>query len=171
MPAPEQLALTPPTQEHEGTAETKPKIAGFRTAQGSVYRYDHEGKTTRFKSATGKQQERQDLTVFSPLSIEEEQDYLSAYRHDTLLADKDSKVYVVERQPDDSALIVRDVSQVKNPDSLYLAIVKNGHIVKNNKASLQPAVGYNVFDTRHFVEGGVEKTERHLGNKVTEIVY
>ncbi|MGH7157240.1 MAG: hypothetical protein ACREGG_03985 [Candidatus Saccharimonadales bacterium] len=159
----------PSAQEYEHSEEIERKVAGFRTAKGSIYTYGPEGKTTRFKTAAGEQQERQDITVFSPLTIEEEQDYLLAYRSED--RDGKTKVYVVERQPDDSARIVRDVTEVKDPDRVYLTIVKDGQIVKNNKAFLQPVVGYSVFDTRHFQENGQPMTERHLGNKVTEIIY
>ncbi|HVA10750.1 MAG TPA: hypothetical protein VNG32_01110 [Candidatus Dormibacteraeota bacterium] len=157
--SPEEVALS---------GETPGQPVAFKTAQGSVYKYDDEGKTTRFKTATGEQKERQDITVFVPLTLEEEQDYLEAYQGDFVST---QKIYVVERQPDDSARIVRDIGQVTNPDEIYLAITEDGQIVKNNKASVAPVVGANVFDTRQFRQDGQTFTERHLGNKVAEIAY
>lgn len=171
MSSVEQLAPPLPSQVSEDIAEIQPRIAGFKTAQGSVYEYDQEGKTSRFKTVAGEQHERQDITVFSPLTLEEEQDYLLAYRSDNSDRDTKVKVYVVERQPDDTAKIVRDVAEVQDPNNIYLAIVKNGQIIKNNRAVLQPTVGYNVFDTRQFQKNGQTMTERHLGNKVTEMIY
>jgi len=163
----EALPTTP--TETSDTPESKPRVTAFKTAKGSVYQYDSEGKTTRFKATTGEQHERQDLTVFAELSPEEEQAHLLALHLEG--SHSPSKVYVVERQPDDSALTVKDRSQVKFPDQLYLAIVRDGKIVSNTPASLIPHEGANVFDTRHFEGEGKAMTERHLGNKVTEISY
>jgi hypothetical protein len=162
--------LPPPVLPEESalSGEALKRPVAFRTAQGSVYRYDDEGKTTRYKTASGEKKERQDITVFVPLTLEEEQDYLEAY-NPALQGKK--KVYVLERQPDDSAKIVRDVAQVTNPESVYLGIVENGQIVKTNHASLEPIVGSSVFDTKQFKQAGQTFTERHLGNKVTEIAY
>lgn len=159
--------VTHPTPLVETDVEAEPRISAFKTAKGSVYTYDSEGKTTRFKTATGEQQERQDLTVFVDLTSEEERQFL-----DAIHTEGDStKVYVVERQPDDSALIVRDISQVKDPARLYLTVVIGGQIVNNRPVSITPREGADVFDTRHFEENGQMMTERHLGNKVVEISY
>jgi hypothetical protein len=169
MSAPEALAPPPSPYEVEATEEIYPKPRGFRTAQGSAYTYDSDGKTTRFKTATGEQHDRQDITVFSPLSLEDEQDYLLAYRSEN--PDRQEKVYVVERQSDGTPKIIRDVREVTLPSNLYLTITRGNQIIKFNGASLEPTVGANVFDTRHYEENGRTMTERHLGNKVTEIIY
>lgn len=169
MASPEAITAPPITHDEEDTLEVPRGPVAFRTAQGSVYSYDNEGKTSRFKSATGEQHERQDVTVFSPLSPEDEQDYLLAIH--TRGHDGNTKAYVVERQPDNSGKVILDVAQVSNPDSLYLAILNNGKIVKTNKASLEPTVGTSVYDSRHYQQDGVTMSERHLGNKVTELIY
>lgn len=163
--------LTPPPHdlETDDTSEALWRAIAFTTDHGSVYAYDEDGKTTRFKTATGEQHVRQDVTVFVDLDIEGEQDFLDAYRMKNLA--HPTKVYILERLEDDSAVKVRDVDQVKDPGNLYLSIVQDGQIVKNVKASLDPFVGANVFDTRHYQEDGKWMTERHLGNKVTEIKY
>jgi len=148
------------------TYEPVRQPVGFKTAQGSVYSYDGEGKTSRFKTAIGEQLEHQDITVFTPLTLEQEQDYLAATQLDGL-----SEVEVVERQPDDTGKVIDDLSEVQFPDRLYLTIVQNGKIVQNVPATLQPEVGANVFDMRHFEEDSKTMSERHLGNKVTEILY
>lgn len=145
-----------------------PPVKSFKTAKGSIYSYDSEGKTSRYKTATSEQHERQDLTVFVNLSLDEEQDYLQAYRGAEELK---AKVYVVERQADDSPKILRDISQVVNPDRVYLAIVKNITITQLKKASTRPVKGWNSFDTRQYMQDGQTFTERHLGNKVVEVEY
>ena len=153
------------------TQETpKRQVKSFRTTKGSVYTYDQEGKTTRFKTATDKQHQRQDITVFVELKPDEEQRFLEAYHHPSK-SSKDEKVYVVEKQPDNTPRIIRDIQKVNNPDNIYLGIVKGGKLIGANKASLTPVIGYIVFDTRHYQENGKWFTERHLGNRVADIQY
>lgn len=166
----EQLKEAPPTADGAETF-TYPQqtIDSFETAKGSIYDYNEGGQTTRYKTATGEKMATQDLTVFAPLSLQQEQDLLVAYR--TKNPTQETKVYVVERQPDDTATIVRSVDQVRNPGMLYLAISRDGKIAENVPATLFPKVGFNVFDTRHFKQDGTWMTERHLGNKVTKINY
>ena len=163
------MARTKQFKEWFGDWENPP-TKSFKTGQGSIYTYDTEGKTTRFKTATGEKHERQDITVFVNLSLDEEQDYLNAYRGEGDPNQK-AKVYVVERQEDDSPKILRDVSQVSNPDRVYLAIVKDNKMTQLKKASLRPVKGWNSFDTRQFKKDGETNTERHLGNKVVDIEY
>ncbi|MGC1176879.1 MAG: hypothetical protein WA843_02315, partial [Candidatus Saccharimonadales bacterium] len=122
-----------------------------------------------FKTATGEQMESQDITVFANPTFEQEQDILTAYR--TKNPVRKTKVYVVERQPDDSSKIIRKASEVQRPEGLYLAIFRDGVMAENMPASLFPQVGANVFDTRHYQQDGTWMTERHLGNKVTKINY
>jgi hypothetical protein len=164
---PQTLSQPEPMTNH---AEAQPRrIKSFRTAKGSVYTYDEDGKTTRFKTATGEQNTKQDITVFADLTPEEEQEFLHAYRH-VNPEDRDSKVYVLERQPDNTPKILRDISEVKDPDRIYLGIIKNGVITTAKEASLQPFLGANVFDTRQYKDArGQTMTERHLGNKVVDI--
>ncbi len=156
--------------EKDATQEKEKKIKSFKTAKGSIYVYDEEGKTTRFKTVEGAQYDRQDLTVFVDLNPDQEQEFLRAYHHPTE-DDKDSKVYVLERQQDDSPKILRDIVEVSDTDRVYLGLVKDGKL-KVVKASIKPIIGYNTFDTRQFIgDDGKTYTERHLGNKVSEIEY
>ena len=129
------------------SAEAKPKVVSFKTEHGSVYTYDSDGKTTRFKTASGEQLERQNITVFIPLTGLEEAEYLEAYH---LNEHSHTKVYVLERQPDDSPKKIRDVSEIGDPSRIYLGIIKAGKVIKTTPASLRPIVGYNAFDSCHF---------------------
>lgn len=144
-------------------------VASFETAQGSVYTYDAEGRTTRFKTASGEQNDTQDITVFVDLTLEQEQDVLESYRAKNLT--QKTKVYVVERQEDGQPKIIRTIGDVQRPDELFLAIYRDSKMTQSKQASLFPEVGCNVFDTRRYVEDGVTMSERHLGNKVTKINY
>ena len=151
--------------------QKKPQVVkSFKTRQGSVYTYDNEGKTTRFKTATGEQMERQDVTIFANLTPDEEQQILHAYRH-PLPEDKNSKVYVLERQQNDSIKIIRDIKDVTDPNRIYLGILNKGEWALIKKASITPTIGAKVFETRHYQKDGQWFTERHLGNKVTEVEY
>lgn len=142
-------------------------VKSFTTAMGSKYTYDTEGRTTRFKTATGEQYPAQDLSVFVDLSQEAVMRILEAI-HGLGFGEK---VYVLERQKDDTAKIVRNRTSITDPEELYLGIVDDGKIKAKRKATLNPTVGYSVFDTRHYEEDGQWFTERHLGNKVAQIEY
>jgi hypothetical protein len=163
-------------QEHpKPSTETTPrKVKSFKTAKGSEYTYDQDGKTTRFKTATDEKYERQDITVFANLTPVEEQDFLRyVNEEDEELNDElKVKVYAFERQQDDTPKILKDISEVKYPDRIYLGIAKNGKVIGTKQASLQPFIGASVFDTRQFKDAsGQTKTARHLGNKVVDIQY
>lgn len=156
-------ALAEPATEPEAT----PKVKSFKTAKGSVYTYDADGKTTRFKTATGEQQPRQDITVFADLNETEEADMLQAVHSKGKKA-----VYVFERKPDNTQDILSDISQVTNPDEVYLGIVENGQLIFSKKASTQPVAGSVTLDARKLQDkNGEWMIEPHLGHKVTEIEY
>ncbi len=145
-------------------------VNSFKSAHGSVYTYDAEGKTIRYKTATKKQHKRQDITVFVDLTPQEEQEFLEAYRHPAK-QDKNLKVYIFEKQQDDRLRIIRNIKEITDPNRIYLGIMRDGKVTTTKKAFLTPVVGYNVFDTRYFQENGKWYEERHLGNKITEIEY
>jgi len=154
--------------------ESNPRrVKTFKTAQGSIYTYDQDGKTTRFKTATGEQQKRQDITVFANLTPDEEQEVLHAYQH---VDDKykNSKVYIVERQKGNVPKFLFDIKDIKDPNEICLVVIldKNtGAYSLVKKASVTPTVGSNAFDMRQWNEDGQTLRERHLGNKVVDIQY
>jgi len=149
----------------------KPKtVKSFKTAQGSVYTYDNEGRTSRFKTVTGEQHEPQDITVFAQLSPDQEQAILRAY-HQPGEQDKAKKVYVLERQLDDTPKIIRHTHEIKLEDRLYLGILNDNKLTFAVPATTQPTMGMNAFDMRTFKKDGARYTERHLGNKVVDVTY
>lgn len=163
------VVRTPKFKEWFGDWE-KPPIESFMTGMGSIYTYDDEGKTTRFKTATQEQNPRQDITVFVDISLDEEQEILHAYRNEGL-PDLRGKTYVVEKQQDQEPVIIRNVNQIQDPKCLYLVIVRDGKYALIKKASLRPIKGYHPFDSRQYQQSGETLTERHLGNKVRQIKY
>jgi hypothetical protein len=170
----EDLTSQPPTIEQKQlSAETYAPphtlVTSFTTERGSVYTYDDEGHTSRFKHATGEQFEGKSITVFTKIAPEQEKDYLAATYPEH---DNDDSVWVVERQEDNSGLTIATVEQVKHPDRLYLAIVRNGKIVNNVPATLMPTLGYDVFDTDVVKkDDGQLISYGHLGHKVASINY
>ena len=159
-----------PSAETESSAET-PKVTSFKTERGSVYRYDSEGKSTRFKTATGKLKERTDLTVFADLTPEQEADFMDSVYAESATPDSKRTVQVLERQEDNNGKFIRDVSEINDPSKLLLAILQKGRIVGYVPASLSPKVGATVFERRNIKKDGQRFTERHIGHKVTEISY
>jgi hypothetical protein len=159
----------PSQPETSSSTETVKKVKSFKTSRGSIYTYDEEGKTSRFKAVTGEQRPRKDVTVFLPLTEEQEHELLEALENRTV--GHEFGIYVVERQPDNSVKTIQDIADVQNSNSVYLAIAKDGQVVKANQVTLQPVVGYNVFDTRYANQAGKIYSYHHLGNRVTEIYY
>lgn len=141
----------------------------FQTEKGSIYTYGEYGRTTRYKAVTGEMHETQDVTVFARLSPDQEQDILHAI-HKPREQDETKKVYVAERGENDEAWLVRRREQVRRLGRLYLIIYNKDNAEEIIPVSLEPEVGANVFDTRHYKDNsGQAMTERHLGNKVIKI--
>lgn len=141
-------------------------ISQFKTSKGSVYSYDAEGKTTRFKTVTGEQYERQDVTVFIKLDPQQEQDFLHAVQ-----ISGNGKVQVLERLKDDTPKVIQDIKEIEDKDAFYLGIIKDSQIIGLVPAIARPMGGYSVFDTRSFEKDGEQFTVRHLGNNVDGIKY
>jgi len=154
-----------------GEKDKLPK--SFETEKGSIYTYDDEGKTSRFKKVTGEHESRSDITVFVDLNPEEEQLVLKAYRH---LEDKYKvlKVYVYEKQPDDTAKVIEKREDIKYTDNLGLGIFNKStnKWIFYREASLNPIIGNDVFDVKYYKNDlGRDVVARHLGNNVTKINY
>src|SRR5260221_71246 len=133
-------------------ARLNSKVKSFKTSRGSLYSYDDEGKTIRFKTKTGEQFKRQDLTIFVDLTLDEEQEVLHSIQkpHEQ---DNEIKAYCVERLENDQPKIVRDRGEIINVGRLYFGVLrKDGSWQLMKKASLVPSVGKTVFDTRHYTE-------------------
>lgn len=153
----------------EGAKDLLAGIESFTTAKGSVYTYDSEGRTSRFKTATGEQYPPQDITVFADLDPDENQEFLRAI-HQPSESDQGKRVYVIELDEHKTPKIIKSLDQVKNPDNLYLSIVRDGKPLMVKHASILPEEGATVFDTRLYkTNDGETRRERHLGNKVVDV--
>jgi hypothetical protein len=157
------------TQPAESSSITLPQetIASFVTSKDSVYTYDSDGHTTRYKTVTGIEQPRQDITVFFDMSPRDVGSVAMTY---LLRGTKRRRsIEVTEQLPDGTAKIVSDISEVTNPDQLRITTFRRGRILRSKAASLYPRIGAHVYDSRRYDDNGVTKTERHLGHKVTSI--
>ncbi len=144
------------------------RVKSFSTERGSVYTYDSDGKSTRFRTATQEQCPREDITVFVDLDGLEEADVLSAmYSTSSTM-----KAHVLEVEEEGkSPRIIRDISEVKDPNKVAVGVIKDGSYRLFKKASVTPVVGWCPFEYRRFEEDGQWFSSRHVGNRVTNVEY
>jgi hypothetical protein len=147
--------------------ENRPlRVKSFTTSEGSVYTYDKDGKTTRFKTATREQYPKQDLTIFVDLSIDEAGKALMGVHRGT------HKVQIVEVAPDDTIKgVISDINQVEDPDSLAFSMAQGDEWTLFKPASTTPQIGWRVFDQRTYEKDGTKHTQQHLGNEITSIEF
>ena len=157
------------TLSAESEGQPQDVVSAFETEKGSVYRYDTDGRTARFKTATSEQMPTQGLTVFVNPNEQQAQDIVNAYLPQG--NNPEAKVEIVERQPGSGGKIVRDIADVKDRRNLNLVVMEGGRVTMLLPASVFPAVGQQVYDTRDYEDGGNNRTDRHLGHKVTRIDY
>lgn len=162
QPKPEGTAEQGKAQGQAQSEEVTKPIESFETAKGSVYTVLPDGKTQRFKTATGEKNDPQDLIVFAKFKdSQQEQDFLSAQNRKDgqklVVVDKDGNIYNTNEE-------------VKGKD-VKLAIIKDGNIIDTAETSIDPKIGYNTFDQRRFEKDGEPVRSTHLGNKVTKINY
>lgn len=138
-------------------------IESFETSQGSVYTVLPDGRTQRFKTATGEQNEPQDLTVFVKFKdAQQEQDFLNGAQNQK----SGTKVYVIDEQGNRYS----KNSDIKGKDvKLALVDEKTGEVLQIVETKQEPTEGYNTYDERRFTEDGQEYREKHIGNKVSKI--
>lgn len=157
--------------ELKGMIEAAPRpqdsIDSFVTSKGSVYTYDKEGHTARYKTAKSEQQPTQGIAVFVELGLRDAKEVVAAYL--TRSSNQRTRIFVVEHGANGQTRIITDATEIQDPSRLSLAIYQGDHIAKSRPVSLFPKIGSYVFDTRQYEQDGVQKTERHLGHKVTAI--
>lgn len=141
-------------------------VLSFKTSKGSIYTY-HGDHTTRHKTKTGIEQPEQDLTVFIDGGIKDIPIVIGAY---LLRSSVDRfRAVVVEGQPDGQFRAIHDARDVSAPDSLRIATLRDGCIVRSRPASLYPRIGAYPYESRRYKKDGRIRTERHLGHKVISI--
>jgi len=163
--------------------EPRQRVTEVVTSQGSTYRYLPDGRTQRFKQATGELMEPMDVLVFIPpfekiaerakkahpkvfAGIENNVQFGQLLLEDVQKGKK--KSYVI----DQDGKRINDNEAVANAKQAFLAIVdqqdpKESYYVP---LSADPQMGFSTYDARIFVDkDGETKHVRHFGNTVVEI--
>jgi len=165
------------------TQEREKKPVRVKTARGSVYTYLSDGRTQRYKEATGVLEEPMDILVFIPpwdvIGSEAKKRYPEIFSEvggDAQFT-QDLLQYV---QGPEKTIRVGDaqgnvLSDMNNSGQLYLYFItrKDGkmHVDFTLPVSREPKIGYSTFDYReNRDEKNMTRPERHIGNKVVEII-
>lgn len=163
-PNPERSVAENPKPEPQAP-ETK-TVKSFETSKGSKYEILPDGRTKRFKTATGEENEPQDLTVFTKFKDEDQNQRFLRGIQDR--ENSGTKVYVIDKD----GKIYNKNEEVKGKDvRLALVNAKTGETLETAKTTTEPTEGYNTFDQRRYTEDGQEKRESHIGNEVAKINY
>ncbi|HMQ01764.1 MAG TPA: hypothetical protein PKD79_01695 [Candidatus Doudnabacteria bacterium] len=152
--------------------EVKRKAVAFQTAQGSIYKVDEVGRTTRYKTVEGKEYKPSGVTVYLNDKFHPFVSSLT-YNHD------DAKVNLLELR--DGALTrIKDIDEVQDKNAVKLAFIDIENPSKfiqlrNSSGELQPAI----FDVSFEPELGLHpfeiayddqnKKTYHYGNQITDI--
>lgn len=141
-------------------------VTSFETSKGSVYTYDKNGKTSRFKTIDQEWQEKMDVTVFVSTDDDNKTKIFDAYTRPNKF-----NFYLVEVQ-NDKKVPIYGLDDIKNPENLRFCVF---NIPENKwafvcKASLTPTIGAIVYEQRDSIKGD-RKFQYHLGHEVTKINY
>ena len=176
----ESLELSPELENQE-----KPKPSEVFTERGSVYRYLPDGRTQRFKTATGELHGAQDTLTFIPPydSIKEQalRLYPSVFRgvestaqYEQLLLEYAQLENRTIRVMDQGSIELATNAEIEAAERAFLAFIDrdnsgNGFTLPVSK---EPKLGYLTFDTKKYKgEDGKTYRERHIGNRVIDIKY
>lgn len=183
----EQISKSAAEGENQKPKEDKEQLKPKQiiTAKGSVYSYLPDGRTQRFKKATGENFEPMDVMVFVPpweiikdkiphryteffSGVMDEFEYdqlLLSYVHlegkKVVIVDKNGDQIKTQKEADLSErLFLGFIDKINNKLDFYIPVVKD------------PRVGFNTFDASYKMEeNGLERRWYHLGNKVVDIKY
>lgn len=155
--------------EHQSTREHLSLPHGFTTEKGSVYKYDDDGHTKRWKF---------DHTEHDPTGItafiegtDNNLELITRDRdiiQDHIPIEKREKSYIIEALGEGKWRKVYDINAVQNPNKLAFArITIDNTITSAVRASLQPTIGSHVYEITKLEDGS---TRRHPGHKVVQIL-
>jgi hypothetical protein len=165
--------------------EIKRKPTEIITAMGSVYKYLPDGRTQRFKTATGELSEPQDTIVFIP-PFETIKDWaLKAYpkifkgieneaQYEALLVHYVHGGNKTIRVTDQTGKELTNNTEAAKAERVLAALVDKDDTTQSFylPVSREPKIGYNTYDTTKYKdENGETVRDKHLGNKVTDIKY
>jgi hypothetical protein len=145
-------------------AEATQEVTGFKTAKGSTYEVDAEGKTSRTKKSEGKGQG----TTYAPHSAL----YLDTAAQENMMDDMrggmgDTAIRLGYEQ-DGNFVSVADINEIPEGATPKVAVVNKAEnkVVSVYDAQTKPAVGLHPVE-KMYTEDGMSNT--HVGNKITEV--
>jgi hypothetical protein len=144
-------------------AADESNIISFETAKGSIYTVLPDGRTQRFKTATGEQSEATDLIVFIKfVDDNQNQRFLRGVQDDN----SGTKVYVIDKEGNKYS----KSSDIKGKDVKFALVdEKTNEVLETVETKQEPTIGYNTYDERRFAKDGEQYRSKHIGNKVTKI--
>lgn len=174
----------------QGNTNTKTNEAIKRpksvtTAKGSIYTYLKDGRTQRFKEATGETKEPQDLLVFIPPwdKIGEQVVKMfpdifkgidnQAQFEQVILEFAQGKGKTI-RPINEQGKVITSLRDISEDGRIFIAFIDKSinRALFHLPVSKEPKIGWNTFDTRLYKdEDGNTIRERHIGNIVTDIEY
>lgn len=166
------------------------------TEMGSEYKYFPDGRTQRFKKAEGKNYEPQNAMVFVPdwewilknknnmpkeywtknifgeNEVQYEQVLLEYIQKEKKTENEGKKVYIIDEK---GHKLETNEKISKAGEKIFLWFGKetiDNKYVEDFRIPVtdRPTIGFFTFDTRKYKEGNQWVREKHLGNKVIEIV-
>ena len=142
---------------------TGSNIISFETAKGSIYTVLPDGRTQRFKTVTGEQNEPNDLIVFVKFKDDtQEQRFLSGVQDNK----SGTKVYVIDEKGNKYS----KNADIRGKDVRFALVdEKTNTVLETVETKQEPTIGYNVYDERRFTKDNEQYREKHIGNKVTKI--
>ena len=138
-------------------------ITSFETSKGSIYTVLPDGRTQRFKTVTGEQNEPNDLIVFVKFKDDtQEQRFLRGVQDNK----SGTKVYVIDEKGNKYS----KNADIKGKDVRFALVdEKTNTVLETVETKQEPTIGYNVYDERRFTKDNEQYREKHIGNKVTKI--
>jgi hypothetical protein len=178
----EKMLSSPPPDKIESAPEKseKPAIDRAITEKGSEYKFLPDGRTQRFKKIEGKQYEPQDALVFvpdfewvkknAPEKILKLLGENKAQYEQTLLSyvqGKGKKIYIIDKT---GKKLEKNKDILAAEGQVFLTFGDKDKVDFSIPVAKEPKIGFYTFDTRKYKEGDEYKRERHLGNRIIEIV-
>lgn len=158
----------------------KPAIDHIVTEKGSEYNFLPDGRTQRFKKAENKQYEPQDAIVFVPdfewvkknapekilkLLGENKAQYEQMIL--SYVQGKGKKNYIIDKS---GKKLEKNIDITSAEGQVFLTFGDENNVDFSIPVAREPKVGFYTYDTRKYKEGDETKRERHLGNRIIEIV-
>ncbi len=178
-----------PAQEDDNLkkeeTEIKRKPSEITTAMGSVYKYLPDGRTQRFKTATGELSQPQDTIVFFPPYAMIKDWAMKAYpeifkgieneaQYEATLVEYVHGGNKTIRVTDQTGKELANNAEAAKAERVLAALVDKDDSTQSFylPVSREPRIGYNTYDTTKYKDENEQTMrDKHLGNKVVDVKY